>query len=304
MNLYSLARKFPTEKHAIEHLIWTRWPSGVRCLACNHNQCWSIESKNKTGGPRRLFQCAACKFQFSPLAGTLFHDSHLPLTKWFAAIALMCDAKKGISASQLGRHLGMTYKTAWYVAHRIRAAMREGRDIQLGDPGTTVEIDEAYIGGQLRHRGSKVAKASKTMVIGLAERDGRIHLESMSNRKYESMKPVLDAKLAADTKEVVTDGNPTYKRLIPHRKLIRGNHGRELAERDWTTTQTVENAFSLFKRAIVGNYHKLSPWHLDRYLREFCWRYNRRRQQSSIFDLALDSMLNQVPLPYKTLVAF
>jgi len=273
-------------------------------VACNHHQCWSIEAKNKTGGPRRLFQCAACRLQFSPLAGTLFHDSHLPLSKWFAAISLMCDAKKGISANQLQRHIDVTYKTAWYVAHRIREGMREARDLQLGDKGTTVEIDEAYIGGQLRHRGSKLAKDAKTMVIGLAERDGRIHLQSLSNRRFESIKPVLDAKLADDTKEVVTDGNPTYRRLIPEQKLSQGNHGKELKERDWTTTQTVENAFSLFKRAIVGNYHKLSPWHLDRYMREFCWRYNRRRVQSSIFDLALDSMLNRAPLPYKNLVAF
>ena len=109
----------------------------------------------------------------------------------------------------------------------------------------------------------------------------------MSNRRFESIKPVLDAKLAEDTKEMVTDGNPTYKRLIFKEKHSRGNHGKELAERVWTTTQTVENAFSLFKRAIVGNYHKLSPWHLDRYMCEFCWRYNRRRMQTSIFEMAL-----------------
>ena len=142
------------------------------------------------------------------------------------------------------------------------------------------------------------------MVIGMAERNGRIHLESMSNRRFESIKPVLDAKLAHDTKEVVTDGNPIYKGLIPREKHSRGNHGKELAKRVWTTTQTVENAFSLFKRAIVGNFHKLSPWHLDRYMREFCWRYNRRSMQASIFEMALASMVSRTPLPYKTLVAF
>ena len=133
MNLYSLSGKFPTEDRALAHLIKTRWPDGVRCLSCGHNKCWRIESTNKSGGPRRLFQCADCKFQFSATSGTLFHDSHLPLTKWFAAISLMSDAKKGISASQLGRHIGMTYKTAWYVAHRIREAMSEGKGLKLGD---------------------------------------------------------------------------------------------------------------------------------------------------------------------------
>ena len=130
------------------------------------------------------------------------------------------------------------------------------------------------------------------MVIGMAERNGRVHLESMSNRRFESIKPVLDAKLAEDTKEVVTDGNPIYKGLIPSEKHSRGNHGKELAEGVWTTTQTVENGFSLFKRAIVGNYHKLSPWHLERYMREFCWRYNWRRMQESIFETALASMVS------------
>jgi len=134
MNLYSLTRRFPTERDALDHLVKTRWPKGVHCMACNHGRCWPIESTNKTGGPRRLFQCASCKLQFSATTGTLFHDSHLPLSKWFAAISLMSDAEKGISASQLGRHIGMTYKTAWYVAHRIREAMREAKDIQLGDP--------------------------------------------------------------------------------------------------------------------------------------------------------------------------
>ena len=128
----------------------------------------------------------------------------------------------------------------------------------------------------------------------------------MSNRQFEAIKPVLDAKPAEDTKEVVTDGNSTYSRLDSWQKEkhSRGNHGKELRERDWTTTQTVETAFSLFKRVIVGNFHKLSPWHLDRYMREFCWRYNRRSMQASIFDLALSSMVTRTPLPYKTLVAF
>jgi transposase-like protein len=188
------------------------------------------------------------------------------------------------------------------ISDLLEYAVRQSREVEIST--FRVEIDETYIGGQMRHKGSKVAKAAETMVIGLAERDGRIHLQSMSNRRFESIKPVLDAKLADDTKEVVTDGNPTYRRVIAEQKLSQGNRGKELKERDWTATQTVENAFSLFKRAIVGNYHKLSPWHLDRYLREFCWRYNRRRLQASIFDLALDSMLNRAPLLYRTLVAF
>lgn len=120
MNLASLAGYFPTEAHALAHLIKTRWPDGVRCPVCGHDKCWPIESRNKSGKPRRLFQCAHCRIQFSATAGTLFHDSHLPLTKWFAAISLLAHAENDISANRLGQHIGMTYKTAWYVCRRIR----------------------------------------------------------------------------------------------------------------------------------------------------------------------------------------
>lgn len=304
MNLYSLARKFPTEEHALAHLIKTRWPGGVRCLACDHDKCWLVEGTNKTGKPRRLFTCAACKYQFSATTGTLFHDSHLPLSKWFAAIALMADAKKGISAAQLGRHIGMTYKTAWYVCHRIREAMSEESGTKIGGESTTVEIDETYIGGRKRRIGMKAAYDNKTMVIGMAERDGSIHMQSISSRKLAAIKPVLDAKLDPDTAMVVTDSMASYGRAIPKDKHQETSHKEELRSRDWTSTQTVENAFSLFKRGIIGNYHQLSPWHLDRYMREFCWRYNRRGLQPWIFDMALNNLVNRKPLPYKTLVKF
>lgn len=304
MNLYSLARKFPTEEHALAHLIKTRWPKGVRCVDCDHDKCWLVESTNKTGKPRRLFQCAKCKLQFSATQGTLFHDSHLPLSKWFAAIALMADAKKGISAAQLGRHIGMTYKTAWYVCHRIREAMQEDEGTKIGGESVTVEIDETFIGGKVRRKGVMAAREHKTMVLGMAERDGAIHLESISSRKLAAIKPVLDAKLSPDTALVITDNMASYGYAIPKDKHQETSHKDELRDRGWTSTQTVENAFSLFKRGIVGNYHQLSPWHLDRYMREFCFRYNRRGVQPWIFEMTLKNLVTRKPLPYKKLVKF
>jgi len=304
MNLYSLARKFPTEEHALAHLMKTRWPGGVRCLACDHDKCWLIEGKNKTGKPRRLFQCAECKLQFSATTGTLFHDSHLPLSKWFAAIALMTEAKKGISAAQLGRHIGMTYKTAWYVCHRIREAMQEFDGPKLGGESITVEIDETFVGGKKRGLGTGAGKAAKTIVLGLAERGGMIHMQTISNRTTEVMKPAIDAVLRENTALVVTDQHKTYQEAIPKHKHKRGNHKEELKNSNTTSTQSVENAFSLFKRGIVGNYHKLSPWHMDRYLGEFCWRFNRRGLQPWMFDLLLTNMVKRTPMPYVALVRF
>lgn len=305
MNLYSLARQFPTEESALAHLIKVRWPSGVRCVACDHDKCWPVESLGKTGKPRRgIFQCAKCKLQFSATQGTLFHDSHLPLSKWFAAIALMADAKKGMSACQLQRHIGTTYKTAWYVCHRIREAMREEPDAKIGGNGITVEIDETYIGGHKRNIGTGASKGAKTLVIGMAERGGRIHLQTIPNHSVAAIKPVIQSKLDPDTSKVVTDGLATYEFVLPRDRHEAGNHGEELKFKNWTTTQTVENAFSLFKRGIVGNYHWLSPWHLTRYMREFCFRYNRRGLQPWIFGMTLNNMVCRKPMPYKQLVKF
>lgn len=304
MNLYSLARKFPTEESALAHLIKVRWPSGVRCVSCDHDKCWPVQSKGKTGKPRKVFQCAKCKLQFSATQGTLFHDSHLPLSKWFAAIALMADAKKGISAMQLMRNVGMTYKTAWYVRHRIREAMSEEPGTKLGGDGVTVEIDETYVGGAKRHIGAKAAKESKTLVLGMAERGGRIHLQIVPNRTCKALRPTIDFKLDPETSKFVTDGFPAYQCLLPHKEHEAGNHKEEQKYKNWTTTQTVENAFSLFKRGIVGQYHQLSPWHLTRYMREFCFRYNRRGLQPWIFGMTLNNMVCRKPLPYKQLIKF
>jgi transposase-like protein len=304
MNLYSLARKFPSEEHALAHLMKVRWPGGIRCLACDHDKCWLIESKGKTGKPRRLFQCAECKFQFSATTGTLFHDSHLPLTKWFAAIALMADAKKGISAMQLMRHIGMTYKTAWYVCHRIREAMTEINPEPLGGQGRIVEIDESFIGGRLPDKHGKPRNSNKIKVFEIAERGGRVHLQTVASLKIESIKPVMDAMIAPDTSKIATDGAKRYLPLVPKDKHIRGNHAKELKAGDTISNQTIEGAFSLFKRGLVGQYHQLSPWHLDRYLAEFCYRYNRRGLQPWIFGMTLNNMVCRKPLPYKELVKF
>jgi transposase-like protein len=303
MNLYSLARKFPSEEHALAHLMKVRWPGGIRCLACDHDKCWLIESKGKTGKPRRVFQCAECRFQFSATTGTLFHDSHLPLSKWFAAIALMVEAKKGISACQVQRHVGMTYKTAWYVCHRIREAMSELNPEPLGGVGKVVEMDESFVGGKkpgLRGTG----KSAKIKVLGIAERGGGVHLQTVSSLKTEDIKPVMDAMIDPDTAKIATDGAKRYKGIIPKDKHVRGNHAKEIKDGDQIPNQTIEGAFSLFKRGLIGSYHQLSPWHLDRYLREFCWRFNRRGVQPWMFGMTLNNMVCRKPLPYKELVKF
>jgi transposase-like protein len=301
MNLFSLAKSFPTEDAALLYWIKTRWPDGVRCFACDHDKSYLIETKGKTGKVARLFECADCGLHFSATTNTLFHDSHLPLQKWFMAIALMVEAKKGISANQLKRHIGVTYKTAWYVCHRIRQAMQEDPSFKVGGPTTTVEIDEMLVGGRKRLHGVKAALKAKTTVLGLAERDGMIHMQKIPNAGLAVLRETYANRVEPDTKRVVTDGNHIYKGVIPRAKHQRGNHKEELKDKNWTSTRRWRMHFSLFKRGIVGNYHKLSAEHLDRYLGEFCWRYNRRHQQSKLFDMAMHNLANSKPLPYKDL---
>ena len=299
MNLYSLAKTFPTEQAAIEYWIATRWPDGVRCVGCDYDTVYRIRTAGKTGKPSLIFECGKCALHFSPTTGTLFHDSHLPLQKWFAAIALMCEGKKGISANQMKRHLGVTYKTAWFMCHRIRKAMSDDSPDPLGSEGQVIEIDESFIGGTTQRSGSTEAKRRKVKVLGIAERGGRVHLSKIKDLKMATIQPVLDATLSPNASTICTDGSTRYVNMIPKEKHIRGNHAREL-QTGPVSNPAIEGAFSLFKRGVVGSYHKLGEEHMDAYLGEFCWRYNRRREQPEMFDMALSNMSRE-PLPYAKL---
>jgi transposase-like protein len=301
MNLFSLAKAFPTEEAAFEYWVKTRWPGGVRCLGCDHGKVYRIETKGKTGKVARLFECADCGLHFSATVGTLFHDSHVPLQKWFMAIALMCEAKKGVSANQMKRHIGVTYKTAWHLCQRVRQAMQEDPGIVLGGQGAVVELDGSYLGGKLRGRGQSASKSHKLKVFGIAERSGRVHLQAVPDFKYAALKPILDTKVSPETEQIHTDGAFSYLSMIPKDKHVAGNHKAELRESGFVSNRTIEGAFSLFKRGVVGSYHRLGTEHLDRYLGEFCWHYNRRKSQARMFDIALTSVAANKPLPYKLL---
>lgn len=299
MNLFSLAKMFPTEESALEYWMSTRWPDGVRCVGCDHDTVYRIQTTGKTGKSIVIFECAKCALHFSPTAGTLFHDSHLPLQKWFAAIALMCEAKKGISANQMKRHLGVTYKTAWYLCHRIRKAMSEESPAPLGSEGQVIEVDESFVGGYLPRQGSTEAKRRKVKVLGIAERGGRVHLKKIKDLKPGTIAPILDTAISPNATAIHTDGSNRYKHIIPQGKHIKGNHLRELKTGP-VSNPTIEGAFSLFKRGVVGSYHKIGVEHMDAYLGEFSWRFNRRRDQTEMFDMALGNM-GREPLPYAKL---
>lgn len=216
-------------------------------------------------------------------------------------MALMAEAKKGISANQVSRHLGIQYKTAWYLCHRIRKAMEELNTEPLGGGGKVVEIDEAFIGGKKLRKGVKAGKQAKTTVIGIAERNGRIHMQTVPNTRAESLAPVIEMKLSPEASKIVTDSAAAYNWILPKDKHEVVSHKDELKEFGELSTKTIEGAFSLFKRGIIGSYHKLSKDHLDSYLQEFCWRFNRRHLQPFMFETLTRELVTKKPMTYHTL---
>jgi transposase-like protein len=301
MNLLKVAQTFTTEDQALDYLVSSRWPDGVRCLACNHDKVYRIDTHGKTKKPCRIYECADCGLHFTATTGTLFNDSHLPLTKWFAVMALMTEAKKGISAKQVERHIGVSYKTAWYLCHRIRKAMEELNALPLGGEGKIVEIDEAFIGGKKLRKGVGVGKAAKISVLGMAERNGRVHLQTIDNAKAASLRPILETKLDPNTDKIVTDAASVYTVLIPEEKHEEIVSKDSIRDKGFSATYTVDGAIALFKRGVIGSYHKLSKDHLDSYLQEFSWRWNNRHMQPQLFDMLLSKLSESKPLTFRKL---
>ncbi len=309
MNLIDVTKAFSTEEACLEFLEHLRWPAGVRCLKCDGDKLSRIERKSRTKNKRtRLFQCLnpECKYQFTPTTGTIFADSHLPLTKWFLAIGLMLNAKKGLSAKQMQRDLGTGYQTAWYLCHRIRKAMEEG---QLPMLTGVVEADETYVGGKSRnmHKDVRQRKITGTggmdkfPVFGMVQRGGKVEAYSVPNVRKEVLVGKIRDRVSSDAEVVVTDEWCGYSGLnATHRHEVI-NHIREWA-RGAVHTNTIENFWSLFKRGLMGSFHKVSLKHLNRYLAEFTYRFNRR-EDADIFLQTLVRLVGTSVMPYENLVS-
>jgi transposase-like protein len=248
---------------------------------------------------RRMFDCDGCRYQFSVTAGTLFHDSHLPLPKWFLAIFLMCESKKGTSANQLKRMLKVSYKTAWYLCHRIRAAMVELHQAQLSG---TVEVDETYVGGR-RYGVGKGNKTDKAMVIAAIQRSGQVRIrKSRTNRATkEVLHNFVDEHIADAAPNIYTDQARGYVGIgDENTEHATVNHGIKEYVRGDVHTNTVESVFSLFKRSLVGSFHQVSVKHLDRYLSEFEFRFNNRSNPYLFRDVLL-KLMGEGAMPYERL---
>ena len=299
MNLVDIVKEFPTEQACRRFLERMRWPEGVRCLRCQSKKIRRLKSKDKVGRYREVFDCTSCRYQFTVTAGTIFHDSHLPLTKWLLAIGLMCESKKGYSALQMKRSLGVAYKTAWYLCHRIRKAMASGNVFgKLGGGGGIVEADETYIGGKYDRR-RKRAKFDKQPVMAIIERGGRVKAEVIPTASKAILLDRLNTHVSKDVKLLVTDELPAYKNApFPHATV---NHSALEYVRGNIHTNAVENFWSLLQRGIVGSFHQISNKHLPRYLNEFQYRFNRRKEPE-LFGMTVRHLLTTDNMPYSKLV--
>jgi transposase-like protein len=263
-------------REAIEALMW---PNGPVCAHCGYmGKIGRVEGKSARPG---LYYCGDCKKQFTVTVGTIFERSKVPLSKWWFAIHLLAAGKKGMSAHQLHRMIGVTYQTAWFMEHRIREAMRDGALSPMGGEGSTVEIDEAFIGKKDGFE-TKRGFGHKNAILTLVERGGRARSFHVESATKENIIPIVLENVARES-HVMTDEANRYARLgkdfashgvVDHSREEYGYTDRETGAK--INTNTIEGFYSIFKRGMRGVYQHCGEKHLHRYLAEFDFRYSNR----------------------------
>jgi transposase-like protein len=268
---------FHDEPLAFAELERLLWPEGPVCPHCGSISGRHYDLRKTRVGLRK---CSDCRKQFTVKVGTVFESAHIPLNKMLQAVYLMCSSKKGVSAHQLHRILEITYKSAWFLAHRIREAMGTREILALGVLGgknEAVEVDETYVGGKAKNRAYRTP-APKKAVVSLIERDGRVASFHVANVTATTLKPIIIQHVHAGS-SLMTDEAPVYKGIgksfSAHHSV---NHSADEYVRlgGFVHTNTAENFFSVLKRGISGVYQHVSVAHLDRYLAEFDFRHNNR----------------------------
>jgi transposase-like protein len=295
VTLLDITSAFDSDDRCRELLERLRWPVGPECPRCRTRKLARLTAK--------LLYCKECDYQFSVTAGTIFHDSHLPLLQWFVATHLLCEARKGFSANQMKRTIGVSYKTAWYLCHRIRRAMVESQRPMLDG---TVEMDETYIGGKQKGtlRKAGFGDSNKLIVVGIRQRGGPVRFFHAEDAKSGTLARYIQENISQDVDVIVTDEYRPYRKAVGKARHETVNHSAKEYVRFGTDihTNTVESAFSLLKRGIIGTWHRLSAKHLQAYLDEMSFRFDRRNRS----DLFLDTLRHMVtadPMTFEELVA-
>lgn len=289
MDIIEIFERFPTQDSCVDYLEQVRWRGTPACPYCQSSKCTPLPKQ-------RRHHCNTCNTTFSVTVRTIFHHTHLPLQKWFLAVSLILDAKKGISARQLGRHLKVHRNTAWRISMKIREAMTEThqRELLRG----IVEMDETYIGGNppRRPRGRqdkgsprpRGRATTKQPVVGMVERNGNVKAAVVPKAKglgFKRLSLLVREHVDTDNAVLITDewrGYTSMHKLLPHFTI---NHQLSYVDGE-IHTNTIESFWALLKRGIIGQFHKVSVRHLHRYINEFCYRFNNRKN-GCIFEQTL-----------------
>lgn len=271
-SLFDLMAAFPDEQSCVDHLREIRWRDGEFCPHCGGNRVYHFTD-------RKTFKCGDCKQRFSIKVGTIFEDTKLPLQKWFMAIWLITNHPKGIASTTLAKDLKITQKTAWFVLHRLRhAATTKSFNAPLSG---TVEADTTYVGGKEKNKHAKDRKggtqggAGKDIVLGIIERDGELRAGHVENGKGSTLKGEIRENVEAGS-SVMTDEDRAFEGLDKDYDHAAVNHSAGEYVRGDVHTNGIESVWALLKRQIIGIHHWVSSKHLDRYVQEMSWRFNRR----------------------------
>ncbi len=289
MNIIQVYKQFPTHQDCIKHLENVRWNNTPICPYCKSTKQTPVTKESR-------YHCNGCNTTYSVTVGTIFHKTHLDIQKWFLAISLVLNAKKGYSARQLGRDIEVTKDTAWRMFMQIRKAFLEQSELLEG----IIEADETYIGGKNKNRhNDKKTKGGqgrggddKIPVIGVLQRDGKVKAKKSNDVSSKSLHKFINQNVKIGS-IINTDEWRGYNGLSSKFNHLVVSHGKGEYVNGCTHTNTLEGFWSLFKRGIVGQYHQISKRHLDRYVDEFCFRYNNRNIDSNIvFNLVIKKSVN------------
>ncbi len=272
ISVFDFLKQFPNEDTCEKHIVAARWPRGIFCPYCNNHRIYRLEKQKR-------FKCGNCRKQFTVRTGSVLAESKVPLQKWLMTTWIMTSHTKGISSMQLAKTLGVTQKTAWFLAHRVREAFSEGSGSLFTG---VVEADETYVGGKNknRHKDKKIegtqgrSTKDKTPIVGIKQRDGRIKAMPVNDTTSKTICNIIN-KTVAKGATICTDEYNSYNGLATQNyNHLRVNHSAGEYVNGLASTNHLESFWSLFKRGFVGVYHQMSPAHLSRYVDEFSFRHN------------------------------
>ncbi len=289
MNVLEVTSKFKTQSKCIKHLESLKWPNGAFCPYCASSKSCAKTKENR-------YTCISCKSSYSVTVGTIFESSKLPLPKWFLAIVLIKDSKKGVSSLQLARHLGVNKNTAWFLQHRIRKAMNESLELD-----GIVEIDETYVGGSVSNMHQSYVKkkniypggmAHKTPVLGMIQRQGKIILKVLPKANKENIRPFLSSRIGSAS-TLVTDGLGVYRTLDKEfNKHVSINHEKKQKSKGKYNLSSIEGFWAMLKRAVTGIYHTITVKHLQSYMDELAFKFNHKFDEC-IFTTLISRMVDR-----------